>query len=283
MIKEPSSVASFGTLLKHPKYELIPMKNVEACFEHIPADAKLSITVSPSKGIDATLQLCKTVSAYLTKPKQITPHISARLVKSQEDLKAILETVKAIGIQELFIVGGDASSPVGPYKDSFDLVQAIRDLDDQIRLGITAYPEGHPNIPKDILLADLKRKAPYAQFMASQLCFEADTLKNWLKQTRLAGITLPLQIGVAGVVDLAKLMSISTRIGVGDSIRYFTKHTGNVLKLMGGYKPGDLLDKLVPIYADPYFNIEAFHIYTFNNLQKTEAWRKQKLKTLGMS
>jgi methylenetetrahydrofolate reductase (NADPH) len=119
--------------------------------------------------------------------------------------------------------------------------------------------------------------------MASQLCFEAETLKHWLEQTRLAGITLPLQIGVAGVVDLAKLLSISTRIGVGDSIRYFTKHTGNVLKLMGGYKPGDLLDKLVPIYADPYFNIEGFHIYTFNNLQKTEAWRKQKLKTLGMS
>lgn len=283
MIKERSSAASYGSLLKQPKYELIPMKQVEVCFAYIPPNAHLSITVSPTKGIETTLELSKAVSAYLNSPSQITPHISARLVKSAEHLREILTTINVLGIKELFIVGGDASLPLGPYQNSFDLVKAIRDLDDQIRLGITAYPEGHPLIAKDVLQADLERKAPFVQFMASQLCFEAEALKTWLERTRQAGILLPLQIGVAGVVDLAKLMSISTRIGVGDSIRYFSKHSGNVLKLMGGYRPGDLLDKLLPLYGNPYYGIEAFHIYTFNNLQKTEAWRKQKITDLGLS
>lgn len=281
MLKEVPSSSSLKRLLSTPKYEIIPMKNVENCLAHIPRDANVSITVSPSKGIASTLELAKEVSKRLASPEQITPHLSARLVESSEQLKRILTTVKALGINEIFIVGGDSQEAAGPFKASYDLLIAIRDLDDRIRLGITAYPEGHPSIPKEVLAEDLARKAPYAQFMATQLCFEADTLKRWLEQTRHGAVSLALQIGVAGVIDMIKLMTISSRIGVGDSIRYVSKHASNVLKLMGGYKPDDLLERLTPLYDDPFYHIEAFHIYTFNNVEKTESWRQQKLQTLA--
>ena len=272
---------ALGRLLAVPKYEIIPMKRVENSFAHIPKDAKVSVTVSPTKGIDTTLELSKTLTTYL-EPKQITPHVSARLVESHDHLKTILDRVKAMGMNEVFIVGGDASEPAGPFKGSFDLVKAIRDIDTDIRVGITAYPEGHPSISDEVLAQDLADKASYAQFMSTQLCFDAGTIKSWLEKTRGAGIDLPVQIGIAGVVDMVKLMQISSRIGVGDSIRYLSKHAGTVLKLMGGYKPDELLEELGTAFEDKSCNIEAFHVYTFNQLEKTERWRKEKLSALGV-
>jgi methylenetetrahydrofolate reductase (NADPH) len=163
------------------------------------------------------------------------------------------------------------------------LVKAIRTVDTEIRLGVAAYPEGHPSISNEVLLEDLKRKQPLVQFMSTQLCFDALTIKNWLEQTRNNGITLPVQIGMAGVVDIIKLTQIATRIGVGDSLRYLTKHAGQVFKLMTGYKPDDLVQDLEPFYDDPFYNVIGFHVYTFNQVEKTERWRQETLAHLQVA
>lgn len=272
--------AALASLLAVPKYEIIPMKNVENSFQHIPKDAKVSVTVSPTKGINTTLELAKEIINYVNSPEQVNPHISARLVESHAQVKDILERVKDMGMKEIFIVGGDATEAAGPFTGSCDLLMAFRELDTEFRFGITAYPEGHPNISNEVLAEDLRKKAPYANFMSTQLCFEAATIQSWLESVRAEGIELPVQLGVAGVVDMMKLMKISTRIGVGDSIKYFTKHAGKVMKLMTGYKPNELIAGLNPFFGDPHYNIEAFHVYTFNNLEKTEGWRKEQLQEL---
>ena len=230
------------SLLQKPKYEILPMKNVEGQFAFIPPEAKVTITVSPSKGNSATLELSEQLSKTIS-PERITPHISARLVESLAHLKAILKLTRDLGIKELFTVGGDTQTPAGPFTNSFELVRAVRDVDTDIRLGITAYPDGHPSISNEVLLEDLTCKAPYAQFMSTQLCFDASKISQWLGQVRGQGITLPIQIGMAGVVDIIKLTQIATRIGVGDSVRYLSKHAGTVFKLLGGYKPDELLEQ----------------------------------------
>jgi methylenetetrahydrofolate reductase (NADPH) len=273
---------SLARLLTTPKYEVIPVKNVEATFAFIPRDAKVSVTVSPTKGIDATLELTQHLSK-LVKPENITPHISARLLESEEQLSDLLQRFEGLGIQELFLVGGDTQPPRGPLANSYELVQAIRAVNTNFRLGITAYPEGHPSISNEVLLEDLRRKQPHVQFMSTQLCFDASTIKSWLEHTRHAGITLPVQIGIAGAVDIIKLTQIAARIGVGDSLRYLTKHAGHIFKLMTGYKPDDLVRGLEPLYDDPFYNVMGFHVYTFNQLEKTERWRQETLNVLGVT
>ena len=280
MILSSQNKKTAFTLLHTAKFEVIPMKGVEAQLPFLPKDSKVSVTCSPSKGIDATIELTKQVINYVDASK-VSPHISARLVQSQMHLKSILEQLKAHGIKGLFIVGGDAQEPAGPYTCSYDLVQAIKDIDASFELGITAYPEGHPLIAKDVLMQDLQRKAPYASYMATQMCFDASAIKSWLEQVRQAGVTLPVQIGIPGVMDLMKLVQISGRIGVGDSLRFLTKHSATVFKLMTGYKPDALIEELSPLMDDSLYNIETFHIYTFNQVEKTEAWRKDRIKEKG--
>ena len=277
MMSSSTSKNAAFSLLQRAKIEVIPMKGVEAQLAHLPKDARVSVTCSPTKGISATLELTKQVIDYVG-PSKISPHISARLLESQSQLKSILEQLKAHGIKGLFIVGGDAQEPAGPYTCAYDLVRVVKDLDASFELGITAYPEGHPSISKEVLMQDLQRKAPYASYMATQMCFDAGAIKSWLEEVRQTGVTLPVQIGIPGVMDLMKLVQISGRIGVGDSLRFLTKHTATVFKLMSGYKPDALIEELSPLVNDSLYNIDTFHIYTFNQVEKTEQWRKDRIK-----
>lgn len=49
----------------------------------------------------------------------------------------------------------------------------------------------------------------------------------------------------------------------------------------GGYSPDALLTALAPLYADPNAAVEGFHIYTFNQAETTERWRKAFVAELG--
>jgi methylenetetrahydrofolate reductase (NADPH) len=108
---------SLARLLETPKYEIIPMKHVEVSLGFIPHDAKVSITVSPSKGIEATLELAEQLTNYVS-PTHITPHISARLLESEAQLNKVLRHIHDLTINELFIVGGDTQPPRGPFANS---------------------------------------------------------------------------------------------------------------------------------------------------------------------
>jgi methylenetetrahydrofolate reductase (NADPH) len=45
----------------------------------------------------------------------------------------------------------------------------------------------------------------------------------------------------------------------------------------GGYNPDDLVEELAPHLGDPTSKVDGFHIYTFNEVEKTEAWRQEML------
>lgn len=266
-------------ILQHPKYEAIPMKGIDKQIQHMPTFSKVSVTCSPTKGIAETLRLSADVAAQVGGANTI-PHLAARLMESKEHVSETLATLREMGVKEIFIVGGDAPDPLGPYVGSYDLVKDIAEQTDDFILGVTCYPEGHATISDDILMEDLLRKQPYASYMATQMCFDAEVIGKWIMDMRAKGVTLPVHVGVPGVIDMVKLVRISTRIGIGDSLKYLQKHAGNVLKLMGGYNPDMLLTGLMPYLENPEANIENFHIYTFNQIEKTEKWRAEKMVSL---
>ena len=43
------------------------------------------------------------------------------------------------------------------------------------------------------------------------------------------------------------------------------------------FKPDPLLRGLAPTLADPAANVAGFHLYTFNEIAKTERWRREAL------
>ena len=72
-------------------------------------------------------------------------------------------------------------------------------------------------------------------------------------------------------------LKIGARLGVGTSLRFLKKNRGTVLKLLapGGYNPRQLLDPLGPKLSG--LGIEDLHVFTFNQIESTIAWREKLL------
>jgi len=271
---------ALARILATPKFELIPLKNVDAQSGFLPAGATVSVTASPAKGIEATIEL----SARLAERGfRAVPHLSARMIRDRAHLRSVLAALDAAGIERAFVVGGDADEP-GEFPDGLSLLRAMADLGHRLtEIGIPCYPEGHPTIPDERLLAALAAKQPFASYMTTQLCFDARAIRTWLLARRAAGISLPATLGIPGVAELHKLIEISARIGVRDSRRFMAKNTALVGRILrpGGYRPDGLLAALAPLLLDPVADVHGLHIYTFNQVETTEEWRQAYLAGLA--
>jgi methylenetetrahydrofolate reductase (NADPH) len=272
--------AAISALVVNPKYELIPLKKVRETAEALPAGARVTVTASPAHGLETTLDVSEWLAA---RGHEVTPHLSARMVRDRAHLADLLARIRTIGIRKVFIVGGDAETP-GAFPEALALLRALHEIghpfDD---IGVTAYPEGHVNIADDVLMRVLKEKQQYAQYMASQMAFNPEAVSSWLSRVRGEGITLPLDLGVLGVVELTKLMTIAAKIGVADSARYLNKNRGLVgaLTQPGSFGPDAFLKALAPTLADRATNVRGLHVFTMNQVASTAAWQKRMLEELA--
>ena len=270
---------ALAALLRAPKFELIPLRNAFEQIAFLPPGATVTVTASPAKGIEQTVELARRLQGL---GFRAVPHLSARMIRDRAHLRELLARVAAAGIERAFVVGGDADGP-GEFPDGLALLRAMAEEGHGLReIGVPGYPQGHPDIPDERLLAALADKAPFVDYVTTQMCFEARAIAGWIAARRAAGMTLPVHVGLPGVAELHKLMLISARIGVADSRRFLTKNVRLVGRLVrpGGYSPSGLLADLGPTVLDPAARIEGVHIYTFNQVATTEEWRRRYLARL---
>ena len=271
-------------LLSEARFEVIPLKNLRAQLEHLPAGSAVSVTASPNKSLEDTWELTRDLLERGFRP---VPHLAARMVESHQQLSVLIGELTALNLSELFLVGGDAPSPRGPYEDSIEVLRAILELDHTLEhIGVTAYPDGHSFIETDVLNSSLHEKqkllkeAGVPGHASTQMCFDPRTIRHWLEAERASGLELPIHLGIPGVVERTKLLSIGARLGVGASLRYLQKNTGTVARMVlpGGYNPNKLLS---PLAGDlESMDVSGLHIFTFNQLEATVAWRDGALSAL---
>ncbi len=277
----PGPRAALAGALGSPTFELIPLRNALDLSAGLPAGSTVSVTSSPAKGIEATIELSIGLEAA---GFRAVPHLAARQIRDRDHLHSLLARLRDAGIDRAFVVGGDAEEP-GDYADALSLLLALVDLSTGPReIGIGCYPQGHPVIPDDVLLRALRDKAPFASYMTTQLCFDAPAIARFIAARRAEGISLPVKLGIPGVAEVAKLMAISARIGVRDTRRFLMKNSrfvGQLLSSGGVYRPSGLLENLAPLIAEPRAGVIGLHLYTFNQVASTETWRRDLLASLG--
>jgi methylenetetrahydrofolate reductase (NADPH) len=265
--------------LRHPGYDVIPLEGTEeSVVEHVPKDITLAVTASPSKGTRATVELAERLAGH---GFGVAPHLSARLIRDRSELGEILQRLRDASIRNAFVVAGDIDEPAGEFEGAAGLLQAMSEIGHDLdEVGITGYPESHPKISDEMTIQAMYDKAPYATYIISQICFDPEVTSDWARRVWLRGVKLPIRIGMPGSVNRQKLVRISTSIGLGESARFLNRQRNWLLKMFlpGGYSPDRLIEGLKPGFADPESNIRGLHIYTFNEVETTEAWRREMLE-----
>ena len=278
---ERARAHSLAHLLRQSRFEVLPLDGIEEqVLAHLAKDVKVTITASPRKGLEATLELSERLARA---GYPVVPHLSARLVRDRQHLDEVLARLHAAGVRELFVPAGDATDAAGDFNSAADLLAAMGPARTQFeRIGITGYPESHHLISDEETIRAMFAKSEMATDIISQLCFDPATIAWWIGAVRARGTRLPIWIGIPGCVDQAKLVRISMKIGMGESARYL-RHNRNVLArvLTRQFKPTRLLDGLAHVVSDPDANVGGFHLYTFNEVARTERWRRQTLHRLG--
>lgn len=261
--------AAVTSLLQDVRFEVLPLPTAAEEALSLPVDGTVTITCSPSRGLEPTLALAEELAAA---GWPTVPHLAARQVPGEVALKEILRRLEAAGVTEVFVVGGDSPSPVGAYDSGLALLEAMDDLGARFaRVGVPAYPEGHPRIDDATLLAALQAKQAYADYLVTQLSFDPPAILHWLRGVRDAGIWLPAYIGLPGVVDRVRLARIAMRIGVGDSVRFLKSHR-RLLRRLGGRDVTSELTRRLAAELDDDHGVVGAHLYTFNRVGPTAAW-----------
>lgn len=256
-------------LLESPWLEIIPgIAGVGEEIQRLPPGSTVTVTASPRHGIEPTIDLA-IVMAELG--HRAVPHLAARRIIDTAHLETTISRVARAGISDLFVIAGDGD-PDGDLSDSVELLSLIADRwPGQFEIGIAGYPEGHPIIDKLALDRALVEKSAHAAYVTTQMCFDPEAIAAWI--TRLGGmVDLPVHIGIPGATSLTKLLSVSTRIGVGQSIRFLTKHRGLARSVLKGTSVADQLLKDLDRLDIGSSTVEAVHVYTFNQVGPTIEW-----------
>ncbi len=260
--------------------EVFPTETIESRLGVLEPNSYVAVTCSPSKGVDVTLDMSERLA---NRGFKVVPHIAARMVRDKRHLQEIIARLNDLPIISIFVPGGDADAPLGDYSTALALLRDIAEIDHSFtEIGVAAHPEGHPDVAADELIRALLRKQEVANYLVTQMCFDADVIATWLRSIREHGVTLPAWLGVPGVADRGSLLKTSLRIGVGDSLRYLKRNPRAAAKLLlsNEYRPDDLLIGLAPYLADPAYDIHGHHVYCFNEVEKTEQWRHAFLEEL---
>jgi methylenetetrahydrofolate reductase (NADPH) len=268
---------AIAALVERSRFEVLPLDGIEEqILEHVPREVTLTVTASPSRGQDATFELVeRLVAAGYT----VVPHLSARLIESRARLAELVARAEALGIRDVFVVAGDAQEQAGPFEGAAPLLEAMAELGHPFEeVGTTGYPESHPFIDDAITIEAMFEKARHATYIASQVCFDSNVTARWVEAVWARGTRLPIYVGVPGAVSRAKLLRVSARIGIGESMRFLRKNGSFASRFLhGGFDPDPLIDGLGDLLTDPEGKVAGFHVFTFNDISDTERWRRQRI------
>src|SRR6266516_2425188 len=268
-------LAGIAPLLRSPRFEVFPAGSVaDAVAQWVPAGMTVTVTASPAKGLGATLDLTEKLAGF---GYQVVPHLSARLVAGDAHLADIVARLTACGVDDVFVPAGDADPPAGRFDSALSLLERLTEMGNPFaRIGITGYPETHPRIEDDITVQAMWDKRRHATYIVSNLCFDPATMRRWISRVRARGVRLPLYVGLAGPVERARLLRMAAKAGAAESARFLAGHTEWFLRLgtPGGYSPERLLSRRAPTLSSPADGVEGLHLFTFNQVQQTEQWRR---------
>jgi methylenetetrahydrofolate reductase (NADPH) len=279
--RSPAGAAPLVAALERPRYEVLPLDGiVDAVLAHVPPAVKVTVTASPSRGLESTLRVAEQLVPH---GYEVVPHLSARLIRDRAHIQELVARLGGAGVREVFVIAGDARHPAGEFPGAAELLSAMGELRERFaEVGISGYPESHRFISDETTIEAMFAKEPMATYIVSQICFDAQVIATWVGRVRARGTLLPIWIGVPGAVDNRKLLRVSLRIGLGESTRFLRSQRGWLGRLMLSrrYTPAGLLQQLAPSFADPAARVAGIHVYTFNELERTERWRRQLIDRL---
>ena len=216
------------------------------------------------------------------------PHFPARIIKDKATLNEWISQYQGeAGVDQALILAGGVSKPHGEYESSMDLLETgLFDKAKFKNLHIAGHPEGNKDIDpvggtKNVDSAlnwkqNFKNTTDAKMAIATQFCFDANTVISWAENLKKDGIDIPIHIGISGPAKLQTLLKFSIQCGIGPSMKVLTKRAKDITKLLLPYKPTEILEGLAAYkLKDPDLNIEQVHFFPIGGVKQTADFARE--------
>jgi methylenetetrahydrofolate reductase (NADPH) len=280
MTANQSSDATAGHIIDNYSIEMTAkdMESLREARNAIPKKTAISVTFLPGEDMAARIAAATLVKSFGFTP---VPHISARRLQSHEDLTTFLSRLQLeVGVERAFVVAGDPPKALGPFEDALAVIRTGGLAEIGVRkVGISGYPEGHPDIPDEKLWDALRTKhltlteLGHGVEIMTQFAFDSAPVLRWLERVRQdAKIAATVRVGLPGPASVKTLLRFAARCGVGATASVMAKYGVSITQLLNTAGPaaliGEFLERLNPrIHGDV-----RFHFYPFGGLKKTVDW-----------
>lgn len=135
---------------------------------------------------------------------------------TKEEIKEQLKTYLDHGIDHILALRGDLpfgwTGTGGDLHYATELVKFIRDeFGDKFCIAVAGSPEGHiqcRSLEADISFLKQKQDEG-ADYIMTQLCWDMDQFRYWMDAIDTAGITMPVDVGIMPVLDIAATINMA--------------------------------------------------------------------------
>lgn len=276
---DAADAASVALLLEQFSLE-VTAKDVAALEEAAPAippGTRIALAFLPGETYEQRLHAAIRIRELGFEP---APHVSARRIASEAELRRILDALAAkASIRRLFVVAGDTPTPEGPYEDALALIRSglLEPLNLE-SVGVSGYPEGHPQISEDALWrAMFDKRAALADMglgmtVLTQFGFHARPIVDWIEKVRARGIDSLIRVGVPGPAGVKTLLRYAARCGVGVSAKVMARYGLSLTQLTGSAGPDRLIHDLAGAIDPARHGHVSLHFFPFGGVAKTAEW-----------
>ena len=185
------------------------------------------------------------------------PHIPARSIESEAQLKEYVSRCKDGGTKQVLVIGG-SREPIGQFDSSFQLLET--GYFEDMKIGIAGHPEGSPDISDSNLKKAMNDKKPYADYIVTQWLLDPQPIIDFISKQ-----SVPVHVGITGPLKITSLIKFANIVGAKNSLNFLKSNFSKALDLMKPKDPNDLIGKVKS-------HTDNFHIYTFGGLKETNKW-----------
>ncbi|HEX5088749.1 MAG TPA: methylenetetrahydrofolate reductase [NAD(P)H] [Nocardioides sp.] len=218
------------------------------------------------------------ITGRIARETSLTPVAHLTCVgHTRAELESILDTYAGVGIQHVMLLRGDPSD--GPRAEwvateggltyAVELVELARSRGD-FRIGVAAFPEGHPGAASreadaDVLVAKARAGA---EFAVTQMFFRAQDYFDLVERVRARGVDLPILPGIMPILNLNAIRRQGELIGTevpADIVARISAHDGDpaAMRAEGIAIAAELCEELLAGGAP------GLHFYTLNRSKAT--------------
>lgn len=277
--------AALASFLQGFSIEVMPRtaEKVEDFRALLPAGTRVYIAHIDGTPIDEMVATARRLRMDGFEPM---PHFPARIIPDASTLRDWVARYKGeADVKQGLILAGGVAKPAGEFHSSMQLLESGA-FDGFERLHVAGHPEGNKDIDPDgsdrMVMEALRWKQAFSartdakMALATQFCFDAQPVIDWVNRLRAEGIALPVHIGVAGPAKLQTLIKFAVACGVGPSMKVLQKRAMDVSKLLLPYEPDSFLEELATHKAaNPAFGIESVHFFPLGGIKTNAEWTQR--------